>query len=79
MQKTFNALFFTPALNTTIEKKSEHSALGHAYEEISYILRRRGRHIRKHLCGKDKSGGKDCARRQSLRKDRSNWNPQGRL
>ena len=34
------------------KKKSRHSASGHAYEGISDILKRKGRHIRKHLCGK---------------------------
>ena len=34
------------------EKKSRNSALGHAYEGISDILRRKGGHIRKHLCRK---------------------------
>ena len=34
------------------EKKSRHSASGHAYEGISDILKRKGGHIRKHFCGK---------------------------
>ena len=34
------------------KKKSRYSASGHAYEGISDILRGKGRHIRKHLCGK---------------------------
>ena len=36
----------------TTEKKSKHSTAGHAYKGISDILRRKGGHIRKHLCGK---------------------------
>ena len=51
MQRTFNALFFASTLITTTEKKSEHSASGHAYERINNILRRKGGHLRKHLCG----------------------------
>ena len=34
------------------KKKSRHSASGYAYEGISDILKRKGGHIRKHLCGK---------------------------
>ena len=34
------------------KKKIRHSASGHAYEGISDILKRKGGHIRKHLCGK---------------------------
>ena len=34
------------------KKKSRHSTSGHAYEGISDILKRKGGHIRKHLCGK---------------------------
>ena len=34
------------------KKKSRHTASGHALEGISDILKRKGRHIRKHLCGK---------------------------
>ena len=34
------------------KKKSRHSASGHAYEGISNIPRRKGGHVRKHLCGK---------------------------
>ena len=34
------------------EKKSRHSVSGHGYKEISDILKRKGGHIRKHLCGK---------------------------
>ena len=34
------------------KKKSRHSVSGHAYDGISDILKRKGRHIRKHLCGK---------------------------
>ena len=53
MQSTFNALFFTSTLITTTgKKKSRHPASGHAYEEISNIPRRKGGHVRKHLCGK---------------------------
>ena len=33
------------------KKKSRHSASGHAYVGISDILRKKGGHIRKHLCG----------------------------
>ena len=53
MQRTSNALFFTSTLiKTTEKKKSRHSNLGHAYEGISDILRRKGGHFRKQLCGK---------------------------
>ena len=52
MQRTFNALFFAATLITTTQKKSRHFALGHAYEGISDILRKKGRHIRKYLCRK---------------------------
>ena len=53
MQKTFNDLFFASILITTTEKKySRHSASGHAYEGIGDILKRKGGHIRNHLCGK---------------------------
>ena len=34
------------------KKKSRHSTSGHAYEGISDILMRKGRHIRKYLCRK---------------------------
>ena len=34
------------------KKRSRHSASGHSYEGISDIPRRKGGHIRKHLCGK---------------------------
>ena len=34
------------------KKKNRHSATRHTYEGISGILRRKGRHIRKHLCEK---------------------------
>ena len=51
MQKTFNKLFFASILITTTEKTSRHSASGHAYEGISDILKRKDRHIKKHLCG----------------------------
>ena len=58
MQRTFNTLFFAPTLITTTEKKkSRHSASGHAYEEISDILKRKGGYIRKHLCGKRANEG----------------------
>ena len=50
MQRTFNALFFASAnITTKKKKKSRHSALGHGYEGISDILRRKSRYIRKHL------------------------------
>ena len=39
------------------KKKSRHPASGHAYEGISDILRRKGRHIRKPLCGKRANQG----------------------
>ena len=53
MQKTFNDLFFATILITTTEKKySRLSAWGHAYEGIGDILKRKGGHIRNHLCGK---------------------------
>ena len=39
------------------KKKSRHSALGHAYEGIHDILKRKGGHIRKHLCRKKKNQG----------------------
>ena len=57
MQRTFNALFFVSTLITTTEKKSKHSASGHAYERISDILGKKGRHIRKHLCRKRANKG----------------------
>ena len=44
-------------LITTTEKNSRHSASSHAYEEISGILRRKGRHIRKPLCEKRANQG----------------------
>ena len=53
MRRTFNALFFELTLITTTEKKkSRHSTSGHVYQGISDILKRKGTHIRKHLCGK---------------------------
>ena len=52
MQRTSNALFFTSTLIKTTEKKSRHSNSGHAYEEISDILRRKAGHFRKQLYGK---------------------------
>ena len=46
------------------KKKSRHSVLGHAYEGISDILKRKGGHIRKYLCAKMvNQGGKNCVRR----------------
>ena len=51
MQKTFNTLFFVSRLITTMEKKDRHFASGHSYEGISDILKKKGGHIRKHLCG----------------------------
>ena len=49
--------FFASTLIMTTEKKSRHFALGHAYKGISDILRRKGGHIRKHLCGKRANQG----------------------
>ena len=48
--KDLQRLFFASTLITTTEKKSKHSASGHAYERINDILRRKGGHLRKHLC-----------------------------
>ena len=47
-------MFFTSKIITTTEKKkkSRHSVSGQACEGISDILRRKGGHIRKRLCGK---------------------------
>ena len=41
------------------KKKSRHSASGHAWERISDILRGKGKHIRKHLCGKRVNQGQE--------------------
>ena len=52
MQKIFDALFFASTVIMTLEKKEQDSASGHAYEGISDTLKRKGGHIRKHLCRK---------------------------
>ena len=39
------------------KKKSRHSASDHVYDGISDILRRKGGHVRKHLCGKRANQG----------------------
>ena len=50
--------FFASTLITVTEKKkSRHSASDHAHEGISEILRRKGGHIRKHLCRKRANQG----------------------
>ena len=56
--KDLQRLFF--CINTYYDnrkKKSRHCNSGHAYEGISDILRRKSRHIRKHLCGKRANQG----------------------